>query len=1066
MFLGAAIALFAVDNLAGQSGSGLTIFFLNWEWATDDPGGTLIVNGAGYVTGSVVQLNGTALPTTYVSGTKLTTSISANLLATTNLLTNASSPPWADVTVMNPTGVVSNAFPLTIYPAITSLNPNSATAGDPGFTLTVNGRGYVTGSVVYWNDVLAPLTTTYVNGTKLTASISANLLANAGGNPWTYVTVINPHGGPGSNAAPFTIYPPLAITSLSPNSATAGGPGFALTVNGTGYVTGSVVQWNGTALTTTYVSGTKLTASISANLIANAGGANVTVMNPTGVVSNAAPFTIYPPSVTITSLNPNSATAGYPGFTLTVDGTGYVTGSVVQWNGTALTTTYVSGTELTASISANLIANAGGANVTVMNPTGVVSNAAPFAVNKPPNLLTIQKYAEQCYGEIGYPHPNTFPINCKAATATPLLLGDPTGVRDANGKCQSPSWASTHRNYFGAPFQCYEGSYISPIEYQEAGKGKVTGALLCKNEDPADNLNPEIVAAGKFDYIAMILYNTENGKSCWFSSPKNDTNGVELRSPNLIDGNNVPNPADPGAEKFWQEPQKNAAFQCWRCHDNGPWMNSPWLYNQFSKLKNEPGNPDKYSFVATNPDSGFGFDQWPTPVYIANSNDACLRCHKIAARRSLKLPGRTYLSNTFNEWLAYVTGGGTSPVANIDHKNPDGTDVPLDPIGSNAKPDDPALATWIITHWMPPSKRDNYSQRNVDDYTRNFSAYLVQLRACMVAVGHEADKLELAAKANRVQDVQAEVRGGLNQAEQRAVYPFRLVDCHILRGDGPRQNGGAPQQAADSRGQLVAPDVNEVDTGLTLTAHLMGPGGVVLPTVSNMRRDADAVTIPSGSLLDLAWSAGPNEGCFILASFPSGVTLQNKGSRGSGYVSSGTNWQPSESPQELGPLSEPGEYRFDLDCGSQTEASVVTETHVHLKVVPPSHIPAIPPMLMTLFTATESTNVEAADWTSYANPQNSYTDPAVPVGQVPQTDIAATATDSILISWVAENVASRSCLFSEILGSPGSPMPTFNDVGEINITLGAAAARVFQFSCTDLNGHVHLLRTRIHRDAQ
>ena len=35
------------------------------------------------------------------------------------------------------------------------------------------------------------------------------------------------------------------ISSIAPSSATAGGPGFTLTVNGTGFFAGSVVQVNG-----------------------------------------------------------------------------------------------------------------------------------------------------------------------------------------------------------------------------------------------------------------------------------------------------------------------------------------------------------------------------------------------------------------------------------------------------------------------------------------------------------------------------------------------------------------------------------------------------------------------------------------------------------------------------------------------------------------------------------------------------------------------------------------------------------------------------------------------------
>ncbi|HEV8132246.1 MAG TPA: cohesin domain-containing protein [Acidobacteriota bacterium] len=85
-----------------------------------------------------------------------------------------------------------------------------------------------------------------------------------------------------------------AVSSISPASAAAGGAPFTLAVNGTNFVSGSIVQWNGSNRATTFVSGTQLNASISAADIAAAGTATVTVLNPPpgGGLSNALSFTI------------------------------------------------------------------------------------------------------------------------------------------------------------------------------------------------------------------------------------------------------------------------------------------------------------------------------------------------------------------------------------------------------------------------------------------------------------------------------------------------------------------------------------------------------------------------------------------------------------------------------------------------------------------------------------------------------------------------------------------------------------------------------------------------------
>jgi Domain of unknown function (DUF1929)/Glyoxal oxidase N-terminus/Kelch motif len=184
-----------------------------------------------------------------------------------------------------------------------------------------------------------------------------------------------------------------SLTSLSPNSATAGGPAFTLTVNGSNFVSGSVVQWNGAARTTTFVSATQLTAAIPATDIATAGTAQVTVANPGGGTSNALTFTINTgtPAPSLTTLSPNSATAGGPAFTLTVNGSNFVSGSVVQWNGAARSTTFVNGTQLTAAIPASDIATAGTAQVRVVNPGGGTSNALTFTIVSPTFTLTVSK---------------------------------------------------------------------------------------------------------------------------------------------------------------------------------------------------------------------------------------------------------------------------------------------------------------------------------------------------------------------------------------------------------------------------------------------------------------------------------------------------------------------------------------------------------------------------------------------------------------------------------------------------------------------------------------------------
>ncbi len=253
---------------------------------------TLTVNGSGFVPLSVINWGGQNRTTTFVSNSQLTAAIPASDLASAGTV---------NITVFNaaPGGGTSNALPFTVsppnpVPTITLLNPNTAVEGSSGFTLTVTGTNFVNGAVVRWDG--SPRTTTFISATQLTAQILSTDVVGTG---QASVTVFNP--APGGGTSPVAIFnitagqnPAPTLTSISPSSATAGGPAFDLTATGTNFVASSKVRWNGTDLATAFASATQLLAQVPANLIVGAGSAQVTVFTPTpgGGVTTAQNFTI------------------------------------------------------------------------------------------------------------------------------------------------------------------------------------------------------------------------------------------------------------------------------------------------------------------------------------------------------------------------------------------------------------------------------------------------------------------------------------------------------------------------------------------------------------------------------------------------------------------------------------------------------------------------------------------------------------------------------------------------------------------------------------------------------
>src|SRR6185295_11645444 len=116
-------------------------------------------------------------------------------------------------------------------------------------------------------------------------------------------------GGDSETFTTTVVYPVPTITAMSRNTKIAGSSGFTLIVTGTGFYNSgaSVVRWNGSTRTTTYVSNTELHATIPTSDLTNPATATVTVFNGTpggGTSSPGLTFNIVTSLPQITALNP------------------------------------------------------------------------------------------------------------------------------------------------------------------------------------------------------------------------------------------------------------------------------------------------------------------------------------------------------------------------------------------------------------------------------------------------------------------------------------------------------------------------------------------------------------------------------------------------------------------------------------------------------------------------------------------------------------------------------------------------------------------------------------------
>jgi hypothetical protein len=285
--------------------------------------------------------------------------------------------------------LTSRGASLTIAsgPAIDAISPALVAAGSAAFELTVDGVAFDAAAVVHWNG--APLATTFVSATRVTATVPAALVEHAG-----TIDVTVADRGVTSPAIPLSIASGAAIGSLRPSLIQAGMAPSALvelTIEGVSFAPGTSARWGGAPLETTYVSATRLVASVPANFLAAPAEVDVTVI--TGQSASAAARFIVSAGAAITKLTPDLVSAGGATFTLTVEGVGFSPGSVVraatQPTPTLFATTFVDETRLTAIVPASLVAAA--RTLTIVEAVGArvpqVGGSPQSLVQLPPAVL-------------------------------------------------------------------------------------------------------------------------------------------------------------------------------------------------------------------------------------------------------------------------------------------------------------------------------------------------------------------------------------------------------------------------------------------------------------------------------------------------------------------------------------------------------------------------------------------------------------------------------------------------------------------------------------------------------
>lgn len=341
-------------------------------------GTSLTVTGSNFVTGSVVNFNGSPRVTTFVSTNTLTAAILASDLVTTTVAT-------ITVSTTPPGGGTSTGRPFAVIPATVFTNPTSITINDAGA-----GVGQATPypssiSVTNQTGVVAKIVVSLFNFTHATPADVDILLVG----PQGQTSIVQSDAGGFNGVTGLTlVFDDAAVVSLTtavirsgvfkPTDLAAQGGDNIITdtfpTAPSGPYTANFNNFNNTNPNGTWSLYVIDDDSIGAGNIA--GGWALSVITSAGGVTGTNPVP------TLTAISPTTTAAGSSAFTLTVTGTNFISTSVVNFGGTALVTTFVNSNTLTAFVPAALVATPSTVQVNVTNPApgGGTSSSLPFVI--------------------------------------------------------------------------------------------------------------------------------------------------------------------------------------------------------------------------------------------------------------------------------------------------------------------------------------------------------------------------------------------------------------------------------------------------------------------------------------------------------------------------------------------------------------------------------------------------------------------------------------------------------------------------------------------------------------
>lgn len=320
------------------------------------------ITGNGFTSGASVTIgNAACSPVNVANSTSLSCTTSTHAAGAVDVVVKD---------IYNQSTTLSSAYTYQAAPSVSAISPTAGALGG-GTSVTITGSYFLSGALVSIGGSVcsSPLVSS--------GSISCTTTAHSAQVSSVVVTNADNQLGTGTNLYTYQAAP--TVSSISPTGGSTSG-NVAVTITGTGFLTGATVAIGTSSCSVTSVSSTQINCTTASF---GAGTYNVAVTNTdaqVGTLTNGFTYRVAP---AVTSVSPTTGFL-YGGYTLTISGTGFVSGSVSATVGGQACTgvTVVSSTQVTCTVPSTT--SAGAVGVAFTNPDGQVgtlSNAFTYKTN-------------------------------------------------------------------------------------------------------------------------------------------------------------------------------------------------------------------------------------------------------------------------------------------------------------------------------------------------------------------------------------------------------------------------------------------------------------------------------------------------------------------------------------------------------------------------------------------------------------------------------------------------------------------------------------------------------------